>query len=119
MKLCQPLLGCSSKSHCAEPGWCTEGEQRQTGVLRLIVRLGGIRATDKDIKRLKREKCEGKIVMFDRGQLDFTIMAACFQNLAAIGLLVINNTQGPGEPPLNHRDASDPLIDLFACQRFK
>ena len=57
--------------------------------------------------------------MFDRGQLDFTIMAACFQNLAAIGLIVINNTHGPGEAPVNHHDSPGPLIDLFACQRFK
>lgn len=72
MKLCQPLLGCSSKLHCVEPGWCTEGERRRNAcVLRLTVRLGETSSTDKAIKRLKRDTCEGKIVTFDRGQLDF------------------------------------------------
>jgi len=51
--------------------------------------------TDKDIKRLKRTSVEGKIVLFDRGMLDFTIIAACFQQLAAVAVIVINNAHGP------------------------
>ena len=64
--------------------------------IRLLVSLACHRGTDKNIKRLKRSAIEGKIVLFDRGQLDFTIMAACFQQLAAVALIVINNVHGPG-----------------------
>lgn len=89
------------------------GLQLQVALRRAWLVYGG--ATDKDIKRLKREKCEGKIVMFDRGQLDFTIMAACFQNLAAIGLIVINNTHGPAVQMTC--DDDDPVADsiLIPC----
>ena len=33
--------------------------------------------------------------MFGRGELDFTIIAAVVQSMAALALLVINNVHGP------------------------
>merc|ERR1711959_333370 len=44
---------------------------------------------------MKRSEVEGRIIMFDRGELDFTIIAACAQKNAAIALLIINNVHGP------------------------
>jgi len=78
-----------------------------------LVYAGG---TDKNIKRLKRSAIEGKIVLFDRGQLDFTIMAACFQQLAAVAVIVINNVHGPAVTMT--ADDNDPIVDSIAVPCF-
>ena len=66
-------------------------------------------STDKDLRRLKAERVYGKIVMFDRGSLDFTIVAAMLQKMEALALLIINNTQGPAIKM--YAEDNDPVAD--------
>lgn len=62
---------------------------------------------DKDLRAMRRSEVEGKVVMFDRGELDFTIIAAVVQNMAALALIVINNVHGPSSKM--YADADDPV----------
>jgi len=70
---------------------------------------------DKDLRAMRRTDIEGRVVMFDRGELDFTIIAAVVQSMAALALIVVNNVHGPATKMC--ADEDDPVTGelQFPC----
>lgn len=64
---------------------------------------------EKDLQRVRRSDVDQKFVMFDRGEMEFTVIAHAMQKLGALVVVIINNVHGPAIKMF--ADSEDTLAD--------